>query len=153
MWFLHFLLADEAMPDRRQFMGASISMGLLALLLADPAWADGDGGDGGGGGSASSGSGASGGNGESPAGSDDVERDQIEMREAQEALSHRAAVPLELAMGHALALVPGEVLNASLYTRRNKALAYHIVVLSRRGRYVDVYIDAASNSLIARSSR
>ncbi len=75
------------------------------------------------------------------------------MEQAQKAQAQLAAVPLSRAMGHALSVVPGQVMNVDLYHQRRGALGYHIVVLSKKGRYVDIYIDAATNHLISRSSR
>ena len=140
------------MPDRRQILQGSALAALLAVLCRQPAFADdgGDGGDGGGGGGGGAGAGAASTTG---AGDGSVDRDQEEMQQAQKAQAQRAAVPLSRAMGHALAIVPGQILNVDLYRQAHGRLGYHIVVLSKMGRYVDLYIDAASNHLISRRSR
>ncbi|MBV1706780.1 MAG: hypothetical protein KGQ37_06190 [Hyphomicrobiales bacterium] len=139
-------------------MLANAAAASLALLCRLPALADGDGGsdgDGGGGSGAgaSGASGASGAAGAAGAGDSGVDHDQVEMEQARKAQAELAAVPLSRAMGHALAMVPGQVLNVDLYHQKRGPLGYHIVVLSKNGRYVDIYIDAATNHLISRSSR
>ena len=142
------------MPDRRQFMRASALGWAFALLAVGRALADGDGGDSGG--DSAGGGGDAGdvaGDDGSSAPDDSVTHDQDDMRRARDAQDHLRAVPLSRAMNRALAMVPGQVLNVNLYRQPRGALGYHIVVLSQKGLYVDVYIDAATNNIISRKAR
>lgn len=78
---------------------------------------------------------------------------QSEIDRARAAVSAGYARSLINVMREALSVVHGQVLDAHLYHRSNGKLAYAITVLTPKGRYIDLEIDALHNVILSVKER
>jgi regulator of RNase E activity RraB len=69
-------------------------------------------------------------------------------RDARSSLADGARIPMEVAIGEAKSVVPGQVVDAELATTENGRMVYEIDILDQGGRSHTVFVDAQNGQIL-----